>query len=267
VIPPSLDAFSAKNVEMAPDAMRAILGAAGVLGPEPVEPARYVRHDGSSTLIVNRAEMIEVAPVPPGAALVTQVSRWDRLKDPLGVIAGFANHVVPHVDAHLVMAGPAVAAVSDDPEGAVVLSECADAWRRLPDAARARVHLACLPMVDDEENAAMVNALQRRSDVIVQKSLAEGFGLTVAEAMWKARPVVASRVGGIQDQIDHGRTGLLLDDPRDEAAFGALVVSLLAGPERAAAIGRAAHEKVRDQFLGPHNLMRYARLLGDVISP
>jgi trehalose synthase len=75
-------------------------------------------------------------------------------------------------------------------------------------------------MDDLEENAAMVNALQRRADVIVQKSLAEGFGLTVAEAMWKARPVLASRVGGIQDQITHDRSGLLLDDPSDLAAFG-----------------------------------------------
>ena len=70
-------------------------------------------------------------------------------------------------------------------------------------------------MDDVEENAAMVNAIQRRADVVVQKSLAEGFGLTVAEAMWKARPVVASRVGGIQDQIEDGVTGVLIDDPAD----------------------------------------------------
>jgi trehalose synthase len=75
-------------------------------------------------------------------------------------------------------------------------------------------------MDDLQENGAMVNALQRRADVTVQKSLAEGFGLTVAEAMWKARPVLASRVGGIQDQIVHGRSGLLLDDPNDGGAKG-----------------------------------------------
>ena len=81
--------------------------------------------------------------------------------------------------------------------------------------ARERVHLACLPMDDLEENAAIVNALQRRADVVVQKSIAEGFGLTVAEAMWKARPVVASRIGGIQDQIVDGVSGILLDNPTE----------------------------------------------------
>src|SRR6185312_10332505 len=104
--------------------------------------------------------------------------------------------------AHLVLAGPATAGVADDPEGAEVLDEAFAAWRALPAPARARVHLACLPMDDAEENGAIVNALQSRADVVVQKSLAEGFGLTVAEAMWKGRPMVGSRVGGIQDQIE-----------------------------------------------------------------
>ena len=94
------------------------------------------------------------------------------------------------------LAGPSVADVSDDPEGAEVLAEVTARRRELPAEKRARVHLASLPMDDVEENAAMVNAIQRRSDVVVQKSLAEGFGLTVAEAMWKARPVVASRSAG-----------------------------------------------------------------------
>jgi trehalose synthase len=264
LIPPSIDAFSPKNVDMAPDTARAILGAAGVMA-DGAGPARFTRSDSSTAPIVNRADMIEVAPVPAGARVVTQVSRWDRLKDPVGVIAGFAAHVAPRLDAHLVLAGPAVASVSDDPEGADVLRECAEAWRRLPEEVRAKVHLACLPMADGDENAAIVNALQRRADVVVQKSLAEGFGLTVAEAMWKERPVVASRTGGIQDQIDHGRTGLLLDDPRDGAAFGDLVAGLLTDAERASAIGRAAREEVRDRFLGPVSLMHYADLLGGLL--
>ncbi len=92
--------------------------------------------------------------------------------------------------------------MTDDPEGAVVLAEVEAAWQELPRRVRRRVHLALLPMEDTDENAIMVNALQRRADVVTQMSLAEGFGLTVAEAMWKARPVVATRVGGIQDQID-----------------------------------------------------------------
>jgi Glycosyl transferases group 1 len=84
--------------------------------------------------------------------------------------------------------------------------------------ARSRVHLAALPMEDLEENAIIVNALERHATVIAQKSLAEGFGLTVAEAMWRARPVVAARIGGIQSQIVDGESGVLLDDPREEPA-------------------------------------------------
>ena len=108
---------------------------------------------------------------------------------------------------HLVLAGPDVFAVADDPEGVDVLEETEAAWRELPPRVRRRVHLALLPMDDADENAVIVNALQRRADVVVQKSLAEGFGLTVSEAMWKARPVVASDVGGIRDQIEDGVTG------------------------------------------------------------
>ena len=122
-----------------------------------------------------------------------QVSRWDRLKDPLGVIRGFADTSRRETDAHLVYAGPAVEAVADDPEGEEVLAEAdGDLSTGSTPTTHERVHLAALPMDDLEENAAIVNALQRDADVVVQKSLAEGFGLTVAEAMWKARPVVAS---------------------------------------------------------------------------
>ena len=114
--------------------------------------------------------------------------------------------------------GPSVAGVADDPEGAEVLAEVRAQREALEPDLRGRVHLAILPMDDVAENAAMVNAIQRRSDVVVQKSLAEGFGLTVAEAMWKSRPVVAGAVGGIQDQIEDGVSGVLIDDPSDLAA-------------------------------------------------
>jgi trehalose synthase len=197
---------------------------------------------------------------PAGAQLVTQVSRWDRLKDPLGVMEGFVQHVAPFTDAHLMIAGPAVDAVSDDPEGAEALAEVRSAWASLPAATRDRVHLACLPMSDAEENAAIVNALQRASTVVVQKSLAEGFGLTVAEAMWKGRPVVASAVGGIQDQMQDGVSGVLVPDPADLAQFGAAIRSLLDDPVRAASLGVAAHKRVRDQFLSARHLIQYVQL-------
>jgi trehalose synthase len=126
------------------------------------------------------------------------------------------------------------------------------------------VHLALLPMEDAEENAVIVNALQRRADVVAQKSLAEGFGLTVAEAMWKGRPVVATRVGGIQDQIEDGRTGCLVE-PRDLRAFGEQVSALLLDPHAAERIGEAAQARVRDLFLGPRHLGQYVDLLERVL--
>jgi trehalose synthase len=128
------------------------------------------------------------------------------------------------------------------------------------------VHLAALPLEDLEENAAVVNALQRHSSVVVQKSLAEGFGLTVAEAMWKRRSVVASGIGGIREQIVDGTSGILIARPRDLARFGSAVAGLLVDPVRAAAIGRAAHERVREHFLGPYHLGRYFELIARLIG-
>jgi trehalose synthase len=213
----------------------------------------------------HRADVLEEAPVPLDAPLLAQVSRWDRLKDPLGVMAAFAAHVRAAENPHLLLAGPDVRAVADDPEGAEVLAEVEQAWHELPPAIRRRVHLAGLPMEDPDENAVIVNALQRRADVVAQKSVAEGFGLTVAEAMWKGRPVVATAVGGIQDQIEDGRTGHLVE-PRDLAAFGDRVNSLLADPHGAERMGEAARMRVRDHFLGPRHLGQYVDLLERVLG-
>jgi len=115
-------------------------------------------------------------------------------------------------------------------------------------------------MEDIDENAAMVNALQRYATVIVQKSLEEGFGLTVAEGMWKARPVVASKVGGIAQQIVPG-TGVLLEDPTDLSAFADAVAGLLERPEELSRIGARARQHVLDGFVGDTHLIRYAHLM------
>jgi trehalose synthase len=263
VIPPCIDAFAPKNQPLAPPAVDAILRAAGILDAREGDRAAAVfrRLDGSPGRVVRRAEMIQDEPIPPGVPIVVQVSRWDPLKDPLGVLQGFNRHVPDRLGAHLVLAGPAASSVSDDPESEEVLRQVRRAAAALPTAARARLHLACLPMDDLDENGAMVNALQRRADVIVQKSLAEGFGLTVAEAMWKARPVLASRVGGIQDQITHGRTGLLLDDPSDLAAFGRATATLLERNEWAARLGQEAHRRVRQDYLAPRRLTQELDLI------
>jgi trehalose synthase len=267
VIPPSIDAFAPKNVDLDPQTVAAVLRAAGLVAHDGAgASASFRRQDGTPGRIERRARLIEDRPLRAEDPAVLQVSRWDALKDPIGVIRGFAEHVPLGLGAHLLYAGPSVEAVADDPEGQRILEESIAAWRQLPAEQRARVHLATLPMEDAEENAIMVNALQRHAAVIVQKSLAEGFGLTVAEAMWKARPVVASRIGGIQEQIVHGESGILLDDPHDLSAYGAAVTGLLADPVGAQRIGRGARERVRDRFLSVRSLLDYLGLVQRVLA-
>jgi trehalose synthase len=267
VIPPTIDAFAPKNVDLDPATVRTVLRDSGILSDvEPGPAATFQRGDGTPSRIARQAEMIEDTPLTSDMPVVLQVSRWDALKDPIGVIRGFAEHVPPETGAHLVYAAPAVHAVADDPEGARVREESIAAGQQLPAEARSRLHFASLPMDDADENAIMTNALQRHARVVVQKSLAEGFGLTVAEAMWKARPVVASRIGGIQDQIVHGETGLLLDDPRDLAAYGAAVTQLLADPASAERMGERARERVRDRFLSVRSLIDYFSLIRKLVS-
>jgi trehalose synthase len=266
IIPPSIDAFAPKNQEMDAATVDAILAATQLIrGGGPGRPT-FQRVDGSQGTVSRKTQLFDLPPLQAGARVVTQVSRWDRLKDPLGVMQGFAEHVPPSSEAHLILAGPSVEAVADDPEGAEVLAETHSAWGQLPAESRQRIHLVCLPMEDGAENAAIVNALQRRAEIVVQKSIAEGFGLTVAEAMWKGRPVVASRIGGIQDQIEDGVTGSLIDDPHDLAEYGADLVRLLDDQAGAAKMGEAAQERVRDAFLGPRHLMQYIDLIGKLIA-
>jgi len=264
VIPPSIDAFATKNQALVPEQVHGILVATGILDGKDGD-AHYAKLDGSIHTVSRPSDLSGTARVPMGASIITQISRWDPLKDPLGLITGFAEHIAPRSDAHLVVAGPAVKAVSDDPEGAEIFAAVRASWRRLESGIRTRVHLACLPMQDTEENAVIVNALQRRSSVVVQKSLAEGFGLTVAEAMWKERPIVAARVGGIRDQLLDGVCGLLVD-PTDLAAFGGAVISLLENPSFAASLASAARRRCCEEYLAPKHLMRYVTLFGSLLS-
>jgi trehalose synthase len=266
VIRPSIDAFSAKNYEQTDEESLAILSGARVVPDDETGPPSFVRSDGSGGLIGRTAEMVEEEPLTRTDRVVMQISRWDQLKDPLGVLAAFSDHVRHDHGIHLMLAGPSTEAVADDPEGAQVYATVKEAWHELPGGIRRRAHLASLPMDDTDENAAIVNAMQRHATVVVQKSIAEGFGLTVAEAMWKQRAVVASRIGGIRDQIEHGRSGLLVSDPRDLAQVGAAVSGLLADPERAREIGRAAQTRVRQHFLGPHHLGRYFEVIRRLVS-
>lgn len=264
-LPPNIDPFSVKNEWMSDRTTRSILAAAGIL--EPSDDARsptYVGEDGASREVSRRADVIRAGgPVPASAPLIVQVSRWDRMKDHVGVLEGFARLLEGAGDlgAHLVLAGPSAAGVADDPEGPAVLRDVERAWGAQRPSVRSRVQLVQLPMVDLEENAAMVNALQRHATVIVQKSLREGFGLTVTEAMWKRRPIVASAVGGIQDQIRDGIEGFLVHDPRDIDETARALRRILASPDLARHLGDAAYRRVCEHYLSIASLERWGRLI------
>ncbi len=266
VMPPSIDPFSPKNQELDQTSVAAILVALGLAADGPGRPPSFTRADGSPGRVERAAEIVQDEPIPPGARLVAQVSRWDHLKDPDGLLACMAKELAPAENVHLLLAGPETAAVADDPEGAAVWSEVRAHRAALPAAVRARIHLAGLPMADLDENGAMVNAIQRRADIVVQKSLAEAFGLTVAEAMWKGRPVIGSRVGGIAEQIVDGESGLLID-PRDLDALARAVLALVGDPALAARLGDAARERVRGHYLGAVRLAEYGELLAALEAP
>ncbi|MGN6791641.1 MAG: glycosyltransferase [Streptosporangiaceae bacterium] len=260
IIPPSIDPFSPKNQYLDEYTVLGILAKIGVLdGSTPAEPVTYLGRDGSPGSVTRSAEVTAEMLPGPDDPLVVQVSRWDGLKDMSGVMRGFAEYIAPASRGFLLLVGPAVAGVSDDPEGAAVFADCLLQWHDLPPAVRSKVLLVTLPLDDPDENGAMVNALQRHANVIVQKSLAEGFGLTVAEGMWKGRPVVGSAVGGIIDQIPPG-AGVLLSDPRDLDAFGTAVRELLEDPGAATRMGAAAHAYIGQHYVGDLHLLRYERL-------
>jgi trehalose synthase len=187
--------------------------------------------------------------------IVTQVSRFDYLKDPIGVIDAF-EMVQKNLDCQLILVG---GEATDDPESVEVLAKTRDRAANNPD-----VHVLAIPSGSD----LIINALQRISDVVVQKSLKEGFGLTVSEALWKARPVVASAVGGITLQIGHKYSGLLCHSI-EGAAFE--IKQLLQNKEYAKRLGENGREHIRNNFLLTRHLRDYLLLFlslyheGDVI--
>ena len=268
IIPPSIDPFSPKNQEIDDVNVQRILATIGLLAPESDhEPGVFTGYDGLGHHVRDVAEIIsDATPLDPAIPLVVQVSRWDGLKDMEGVMVGFAEGVAPRSDAHLALIGASVGDVSDDPEGAEVLARCTDTWEHLPSEIRARIHLVSLPMDDLDQNAAMVNAIQRHATLIVQKSLVEGFGITVAEGLWKSKPMVASAVGGIQDQIVDG-AGVLLNDPYDLVAYGDAVASLLLDPNEMKRLGQNAHEHILATFIGDTHLLRYVDLIESLLQP
>ncbi|MDD4894137.1 MAG: glycosyltransferase [Candidatus Omnitrophica bacterium] len=210
LISPSIDPLSDKNKELPQEVIDSVLRKYGILQDKPI---------------------------------ITQISRFDRLKDPVGVIEAY-QQVKKYNDCQLILAGGTAA---DDPEGIAVLEEAREKARQDPD-----IHILLLPQNDIE-----VNALQRASTVIMQKSIKEGFGLTVAEALWKAKPVVASGVGGIPLQVKHKYSGLLCHSI-EGAAFA--IKQLLNSPGYAKKLGENGREHIRNNFLLTRHLRDYMLL-------
>ena len=210
-VPPSIDPLSDKNKELSDQEVAAIMTRLGVSTDKP---------------------------------LITQVSRFDRLKDPLGVIAAFKK-IEPYVTARLLLVG---GSADDDPEGAQVLAEARQAAEGSPD-----IIVLCLPPTSNLE----INAIQRASAIILQKSLKEGFGLTVSEALWKGKPVIAGAAGGIPLQITHKYSGILTRTIEGAAYW---MKRLLHEPAYAKKLGENGREHVRENFLLTRHLRDYLLL-------
>jgi trehalose synthase len=195
-------------------------------------------------------EILAAYGVDPNRPVVAQVSRFDPWKDPIGVIDAFraAEEQVP--EAQLILVG---SMAHDDPE----------AWHFLELAQEHRGDDADIHILTNLQDVGpvAVNAFQRSADVVVQKSIREGFGLTVAEAMWKERPVIGGDVGGIRLQIEDGVTGYLVDSPE---ACAARLVDLLRDGGLRERMGRAGQERVRQRFLTLRELTDYLELLGSL---
>jgi len=210
LISPSIDPLSDKNKDLPKNVIREVLMKYGITRNKP---------------------------------MITQISRFDVLKDPLGVIDAYWQ-VKKHVDCQLVLAG---GGATDDPEGMKVFTEVKEKVKGHKD-----IHVLFHPFTDME-----INALQRAATVIVQKSVKEGFGLTVTEALWKAKPVVASHVGGIPLQIKHKYSGLLCYST-EGAAFA--LKQLLSTPEYAKKLGENGREHIKNNFLITRHMKDYILL-------
>jgi trehalose synthase len=283
VIHPGLDPESHKNRTLDPHKLVGILCNAAlkqerhpVLTPPFGNCARRLSPDGSFVPAIHRQEIgLLYRPI------VTQISRWDRLKGFEGLLQGFVklkqrlNDKTGSLDerfrrlleiVRLVLAGPDPESIQNDPDQQKVLEDLSKAYRKLPKKYQQDIALLSLPMESRKENALMANALQRCSNVIVQNSLREGFGLTVTEAMWKRVPVLGTHACGLRQQIREGIDGLLVRNPQDadEVAWG--LEELLKDPVKRDVMARTGQRRVHEEFLIFTQLKRWLRLLASCVA-
>jgi len=211
--------------------------------------------------------------------VVSQISRWDRLKGFLPLLRGFERlkrgrgRQPASVDARhrrrleivrLVLAGPDPESIQDDPEGRAVFAELRSAYAALDPSLQRDVAVISLPMDSRKTNALMVNALQHCAVLAVQNSLREGFGLTVTEAMWKRTPVLGTHAVGIRHQVRDGLDGRLVHDPEDPAEIARMLDTIIADPKSRDAWGRNGQRRVQDEFLVFGQVCKWLRLLAAV---
>ncbi|MGH7509173.1 MAG: glycosyltransferase [Gemmatimonadales bacterium] len=285
VIYPGIDPLAPKNRELSLRGAVEVLCHGGLVvcpGPtvDPPYPvlAQRVLSDGGFAP-ANAMDDIGLLTRP----IVTQISRWDRLKGFLPLMHGFAALKQSLYDgrevadpahrrrldiARLVMAGPDPESIQDDPEAQEVLAELRGAYAALPTPIQHDVAIITLPMRSREQNALLVNALQRTSSVIVQNSLREGFGLTIAEAMWKRVPVLSnSRACGPRTQARQGLDGVMIGDPTNAAEIEKAIDDMLADPERREQWGRNGQRRVHELFLVTSQLRRWGHLFSQLPLP
>jgi len=283
VVYPAVNPLSRKNRELSVHRVTGVLANSGlttvegtVVTPSYTDPARRVGPDGT---LVPATTLGEIGLM--SRPVITQISRWDRLKGFPWVLDAFARlkqrlRTSDGMDpiqrrrleiVRLVLAGPDPGAVEDDPEGAQVFGELADRYQALEPHTRDDVALLALPMASRAENAHMVNALQRCSSIVVQNSIREGFGLTVAEAMWKRVPILSNlQACGPRQQVRDGLDGRMIADPTDVEALADAMEEMLRSHHERDLWGRRGQRRVYDEFLVFAQLRKWLRILAEQLQ-
>ena len=278
IIHPTIDPLSHKNRELSLHKLIGILSVADLVAPAtPLITPRFARR--ARRLQPDGTLAPATAPEDFGLVfrpIVTQVSRWDRLKGFAPLLEAFAalkmnrdnfrfsddRHVRRVENVRLVLAGPDPGGIQDDPEARAVFEELAARYTSLPAQLHSDIALIVLPIASRKENALMVNALQRASDIVVQNSIREGFGLTVSEAMWKRIPILGSAAAcGVRMQVREDEEGQLVADPEDSDAIAEKLVAMLADGRRLERWGRNAQRRVHERFLVFSELQHWLALL------
>ncbi|HHP7241770.1 MAG TPA: glycosyltransferase [Cyclobacteriaceae bacterium] len=282
IITPAIDPFSNKNMEMKTHTISGILHNAGIIPdghPYMLEPfmakAQRVQYDGSfdSALLPEDIGLLF-------RPIITQVSRWDRLKGFEPLMKAFA-HLKQNIDTYshgdenhrkridiirLVLAGPDPSSVKDDPEGQHVLTELINFYTLLDESIARDIAILLLPMESPQENALIVNALQRCSTIVAQNSLQEGFGLTVTEAMWKITPILGSMACGLRHQIRNGVDGQLVKDAEDTESLAQTISDMIREPIQLENQGYSAQRRAIDEFLVFSQLMKWGDTLAKLLK-